>query len=136
MALLLGNLFLRSLGLSHRPRIPKVCILVRVYRIVPSRFSNLSAQSLKFLFASHITPLLGLKEGILAHQLHQVALLVVDGQMGITQGFLELCNLLLRLLDRGFHLMDSLNVVPRHFSLLLPLNTFLLMLTHLVPVEV
>ena len=56
--------------------------------------------------------------------------------MGITQGFLELCNLLLRLLDRGFHLMDSLNVVPRHLSLLLPLNTLLLMLTHLVPVEV
>ena len=78
MALLLGNLFLSSLGLSHRPRIPKVCILVRVDRVVPSRFSNLSAQSLEFLFASHITPLLGLKEGILAHKLHQVALLVVD----------------------------------------------------------
>ena len=99
IALLLGNLFVCSLSLSYGPRIPKVRVLVRVDRIVPPRLSYLSAQSLKFLFAPHIAPLLGLKEGTLAHKLHQVALLVVDCQVGITQGLLELRDLLLRLLD-------------------------------------
>ena len=133
---MLGNLFLRSFGLGYGPSIPKVRILVRVNRIIPSCFSNLSAQSLKFLFTSHITPLLGLQEGSLAHQLHQMALLVVDSQVRITQGFLEFCNLLLGLLHGIFHIVDSLNVVSRHLGLLLPFNALLLMLTHLVAVEV
>ena len=56
--------------------------------------------------------------------------------MGITECLLKLRDLLLCRLDLVLHVVYGFDVVARHFSLLLPFDTLLLMLAHLVAVEV
>ena len=126
LRLLLVDFALSSLGLCRWPCISEVRVLSRVNRVILSSLRYLSAQGLQFSFASEVTALLRLKKRVLSRKLHQMALLVVNRQMRVTQSLLQLSDLLLGRLDRILHLVDTFDVVARDLCLLLPLDTLLL----------
>lgn len=56
--------------------------------------------------------------------------------MGVTERLLQLSDLLLCFVDLTFHRVNFLNVVTGDFGLFLPLDSLLLVLSHLVAIEV
>ena len=73
---------------------------------------------------------------MLSHKLHEIVFLVVNGQVRITERLLHLRNLFFQSYDFILSAVHFLDVQAHLLARLLPFDTFHLILTYLVTIEV